>query len=167
MLNFIVSDMNFKLKHIVLLLAIGSLYMACVKKKKYSLSPEIEYKSFFPTGDYSAILTIGFSDGDGDIGKEKEDKSYNLFTTYYYFDTITNKFRAFYDAINKDTLRTPYTVRKPIDDYSGKPISGELSIDMNEYRPTTSHKRIKYVMYLVDNAGNQSNVLTTPEINVP
>ena len=141
---------------------------SCVKKKTYSQNPQIEYKSFTPLlGDTAAELVIGFSDGDGDIGKEKEDKTNNLFMTYYYFDTVTSKFRAFYDAFINDTLRIPYTVRKPIDDYSGKPISGEVAVRINQYRPTKKHKRIKYVVYLLDNANNQSNVLTTPELQVP
>lgn len=150
-----------------MLLFAGFCWHSCVKKKDYSLKPEIEFKSFNPTGDYSGIMVIGFSDGDGDIGKEKEDATYNLFTTYYYFDSLTSKFTAFYDNFNKDTLRTPYTIRKPSDDYKGKPISGEAAIEMNQYRHSVTVKKLKYVIYIVDNAGNQSNVLTTPELIVP
>jgi len=140
--------------------------MPPTKLKTFSQTPVIEYKSFNPLlGDTAADLVITFSDGDGDIGKEKEDKANNLFMTYYYFDGT--KFRAFFDSFNNDTLRIPYTIRKPIDDYEGKPISGEVAVKLNQYRPTKTHKRIKYVMYMLDNANHKSNVLTTPELQVP
>jgi hypothetical protein len=77
------------------------------------------------------------------------------------------KFRAIYDDINSDTLRTPYTIRKPSDDYSHASIKGELAISMTKYRASVLHKRIKYVMYLTDNAGNRSNIIVTPELAVP
>ena len=157
-----------KIKYFLITAIFFASVFACVKKKTFSQNPEIEFKSFtLLLGDTAAELVIGFSDGDGDIGKEKEDKTNNFFMTYYYFDTVTAKFRAWYDTFNNDTLRIPYTIRKPADDYTGKPISGEVAVRINQYRPTKKHKRIKYVMYLLDNANNKSNILTTPELLVP
>lgn len=157
-----------KIKYFLMITALMGCFYTCVKKKTFSQSPQIEYKSFTPlVGDTAADLVIGFSDGDGDIGKEKEDKTINLFITYYYFDTLKGTFHAFFSPFTNDTVRIPYTVRKPIDDYEGKPISGEVAVKINQYRPTKTHKRIKYVMYLVDNGNHQSNILTTPELQVP
>ena len=157
-----------KIKYILIAAGLTACFFNCVKKKNFSKSPEIDYKSFTPLlGDTAANLVIGFSDGDGDIGKEKEDKTYNMFITYYYFRADSNRFMAFYDAFANDTVRIQYTIRKPIDDYNGKPITGEVAVKINQYRPTKTHKRIKYVVYVLDNANNQSNVLTTPELQVP
>ena len=140
-----------KIKYSLMIVGLIACLYACVKKKTYSQSPQIEFKSFTPLlGDTAAELVIGFSDGDGDIGKDKEDKTINLFMTYYYFDTVTNNFHAFYNAFTLDTTRIPYIVRKPIDDYNGKPISGEVAVKINQYRPTKKHKRIKYVLYMLD-----------------
>jgi hypothetical protein len=140
----------------------------CVKKKNYSQNPEIEFKSFTPLfGDTVAVLVIGFKDGDGDIGKEKEDKTNNLFITYNYFDTDSNKFVPFWDNLNNAYFKIPYTVRKPNDDYSNKSIDGEVAVKINQYRPSKKHKKIKYVIYLLDNSNNRSNILTTPEFIVP
>lgn len=168
MLNFIGNKMFRKIKYALLLAGLLSCFYACVKKKTFSQNPQIDFISFTPLlGDTAADLVISFSDGDGDIGKEKEDKANNLFITYYYFNTTLNKFTAFYDPFINDTVRIPYTIRKPVDDYNGKPISGEVAVRINQYRPTKTHKKIKYVMYMFDNANNQSNVLTTPELLVP
>lgn len=154
----------FKLLFLAFLIA--GLY-ACVKKTNYPTSPVITYKDFIPFPGDSAILEIKFTDGDGDIGVKENDTTKTLFFTYYYKDTITQKYTAYYSALFNDTLRTGYIVKSPSDEYSGKPISGEISIDVQQYRHSKKIKNIKYVMYLLDRAGNKSNVLTTPEIHVP
>jgi hypothetical protein len=157
-----------KIKYVLIITAIAGFFFACVKKQSFSQSPEITYKSFTPDGlTDTANLVIGFSDGDGDIGKDKEDKTNNLFYTFYFYDTVTKVFRADYSNTFNDTIRIPYTVRKPTDDYSGKPISGEIAIKINGYRGSKTRKRIKYVLYMFDNANHKSNVLTTPEIQAP
>lgn len=157
-----------KIKYFLAAVVILGCVFACVKKKSFSQSPEIEFKSFTPYGNTdTADLVIGFSDGDGDIGKEKESKDYNLFMTYYYFNADSNRFTAFYSSFINDTLRLPYTIRKPVDDYNGKPISGEVAVKINGYRASKTHKRIKYVLYMLDNADHRSNLLSTPELNVP
>jgi hypothetical protein len=157
-----------KIKYLIFFTVVITGFNSCVKKKNYQKNPVLEYKSFTPLlGDTAANLVIGFTDGNGDIGKEQEDKTNNLFMTYYYFDATSNKFVAIYDPFIKDTTRIPYTIRKPSDDYNGKSISGEIAVRINQYRPSKTQKRIKYVMYLIDNAGNKSNILSTPELIVP
>ena len=145
---------------------VAALY-SCVKKTTYPTTPEISYKDFFPYEGDSADLQIKFKDGDGDIGVTNEsDSTKTLFYTYYYKDTITQKYRAYYSALFNDTLRTGYIVRIPTDDYSGKPISGEINVRLQQFRHSKKIKNVKYVLYLLDRAGNRSNLLTTPEISV-
>ncbi len=157
-----------KIKHLLLIPALIAGVYACVKKKTFSQKPEIEYKNFlpFPTGD-SCDMVIGFSDGDGDIGKAQEDKTYNLYMIYYYKDTITQKFRLFYDATINDSVRTGYTIRKPTDSYEGKSISGEVSVRIPKFRHSKKVKTFEYVIYMFDNKGNKSNVVTTPVLTFP
>lgn len=159
--------MKLKIKHILLLVAATALYPACVKKKSYSQSPEIEFKSFVPFAGDTADFTITFSDGDGDIGKAQEDQTKNMFMTYYYLDTLTGKYVAKYDFNNSDTVRLDYIIRKPKDEYTGKPISGEVLVRINEYRHSKKVKKLKYVVYIVDNANHKSNILTTPALDAP
>ena len=149
----------------VAILAIGA--YACVKKKNYPTTPAIEYKEFIPYQGDTADLVIKFTDGDGDIGVSSGSSDQNLFVTYYYKDAITGKYTAYYSPIESDTLRTGYIVRAPTDTYKGKPISGEFSIRLQQYRHTSAVKQLKYVIVMYDNAGNKSNILTTDEITVP
>lgn len=140
---------------------------ACVKKTNYPTSPVIEYQDFIPLVGDSAHLQIKFTDGDGDIGVKENDTTRSLFFTYYYKDTVTQKYVAYYSALFNDTLRTSYIVKSPTETYIGKPISGELSVNIQQYRHSKKIKNIKYVIYLLDRAGNKSNVVTSPEITVP
>jgi hypothetical protein len=156
--------MKLNYKYLFLCLTALLVYSACVKKKVYSQSPEIEYKDFYPFQVDSADLVIGFSDGDGDIGSDGER---NLFITYYYKDSVTGKYTGYYDATNNDTTRFTYAVKKPTDNYNGKSISGEVAVTLESYRHSKKAKNIKYTIYLVDQAGHRSNVVTTPEIVVP
>ncbi len=140
---------------------------SCVKKTTYPKDPQIEYKDFFPFAGDSGEIQIKFTDGDGNIGAQEEDTTRNLFVTYYYLDTITNAYTGFYDTNFNDTLRTGYVVRAPADSYEGKPISGEVSVRLQQYRHSKKIKNVKYVIYLFDKEGNKSNVVTTPELSVP
>lgn len=140
---------------------------SCIKKKTYPVAPEIEYKEFIPYQGDTADLVIKFTDGDGDIGGSETSATENLFVTYYYKDAVTGKYVAYYSPMLNDTVRTGYIVRSPTDSYKGKPISGEYSVRLQQYRHTTAVKQLKYVIVMYDNAGNKSNVLTTDEITVP
>ncbi len=154
-------------KYLFLCGVLGIFTYGCVKKKSYDTTPEIEYKDFFPFVGDSADLQIKFTDGDGDIGVSSSDSAQTLFITYYYKDTVTLKYIGYYSPFLNDTLRTGYVIRAPKDSYQGKPISGELSVRLQQFRHSHKIKHVKYVIYLLDKKGNKSLPLTTPEINVP
>lgn len=140
---------------------------SCVKKKTYPTTPEIEYKAFYTSAGDTADMVIKFTDGDGDIGVSNTDSTQTLFMTYYYKDTVTQKYRAYFSTTLNDTLRTGYVVRSPTDSYKGKPISGEFSVRLQQYRHSRKIKHIKYVIVLYDNQGHKSLPITTDEITVP
>lgn len=152
----------------LLLITVGAAFLwACVKKTTYPTVPEIEYKAFFPYVGDSADIQIRFTDGDGDIGVEESDSTRTFWVTYYYRDTITNKYVGYYRPLFNDTLRTGYIIKSPSDAYKGKPISGEISVRLQQFRHSKKIKNVKYVIYLFDAAGNRSNIITSPEISVP
>jgi hypothetical protein len=155
------------LAYILITLLSGLVLYSCVKKNNYPKTPEIEYKDFFPyTGD-SADIQIKFTDGDGDIGVGDGDTTQTLFITYYYLDTVSSKYVAYYSPFLNDTLRTGYIVKAPNDSYQGKPISGEVNARLQQYRHSKKIKHVKYVIYMYDKSGNKSNIVSTPEITVP
>ena len=154
-------------KYLFLLVVVGLGTYSCIKKKTYPSAPEIEYKEFTPYVGDTADLVIKFTDGDGDIGVASGSSTQNLFVTYYYFNADSGRFTAYYSSALGDTVRNGYIVTAPTTSYYGKPISGEFSVRLQQYRHSMTVKRLKYVVTLEDNAGNKSKPLTTPEINVP
>ena len=143
---------------------------SCVKKTTYPTTPSIEYKDFIPYVGDSADLKVSFTDGDGDIGVQENDSTRNFWYTYYYLDSASNKYKA-YSMVNLntgliDTLRSGYIIKAPSDSYKGKPISGEISVRLQKFRHKKQVKNVKYVFYLFDEAGNKSNVVTSPAITV-
>jgi hypothetical protein len=154
------------IKYILIFTVLISGSYSCVKKKTYEQSPQIEFKDFILFAGDSADMVISFSDGDGDIGKVAGDSTQNLWMNYYYKDA-TGKYRLYYNASINDSVRTGYIIRKPSDNYEGKPITGEVAVRIGKYRHSTTVKALKYVIYMYDNKGNRSNVITTPELLVP
>lgn len=154
-------------KYLLFFSIVGAIVFACVKKTTYPTTPEIEYQAFYPYVGDSADIQIKFKDGDGDIGGSETDSTRNFWVTYYYKDTVTNKYTAYYIQQDNDTLRTGYTIKSPSAAFKGKPISGEVNVRLQQLRHSKKIKNIKYVIYLFDQSGNKSNVITTPEINVP
>ncbi len=153
---------------ILILASIVIASFSCVKKKKFATTPEIEYKDFLLVDDQSAYLQVKFTDGDGNIFAKDGDTTKNFYYTYYYKDTVTQKYIAYYSDIFQDTLRVGYIVKTPTDvTFKGTPISGDISIKLQQYRHAKKIKNIKYTMYLIDQDGNKSNVITSPEISVP
>lgn len=155
-------------KYLLITIAISIVTYGCVKKTSYPTIPEIEYQAFYPYIGDSADLQIKFIDGDGDIGAGQTDSVKNFYYTYYYKDSVDNKYKAYFDNFTNDTLRTSYTIKAPDSgNYNGKPISGEISIRLQQFRHIAQIKQVKYVFYLIDGAGNKSNIVSSPEISVP
>ena len=136
----------------LLLIIFGSIVFACVKKTSYPNVPVIEYKNFLPYV--------------GDIGVGESDSTRTFWVTYYYKDTITNNYVGYYRPLFNDTLRTGYIIKSPTDSYKGKPISGEVSVRLQQLRHSRRIKNVKYVIFLYDEAGNRSNIITSPELTV-
>ncbi|MES2515334.1 MAG: hypothetical protein V4580_14370 [Bacteroidota bacterium] len=153
-------------KYLLLTAVIAIVAYGCVKKTTYPTTPTIEYKGFNAFYGDSADLQITFKDGDGDIGVGENDATPTFFYTYYYKDTATNNYIAYFRPLFNDTLRIGYNVKSPSDSYKGKPINGEMSIRLQASRHDTWVKHVKYVFYLLDASGNKSNVVTSPEITL-
>ncbi len=153
-------------KYLLIIIAGAFITYACVKKTTYPTSPTIDYRDFIPYEGDSADLKISFTDGDGDIGVSENDSTRTFWYTYYYLDTLQNKYVGYYRPLFNDTLRLGYIIKAPADSYKGKPISGEISVRLQQFRHIKKVKNVKYVFYLFDEAGNKSNVVTSPEIVV-
>lgn len=152
------------IKHLFVIIFFLTL-TACVKKPNYSKVPQISFKSFNVLTKDSAILTINFSDGDGDLGGGNGQG--NIFFTYYFWDNDSSKYDLYRDTTFLQDTIDARAFPSPSDAYKGKPISGEIAVILTYFRPDYTIKKLKMSVYIRDNADNKSNVIQTPDIYAP
>lgn len=176
-------------RNIILISLLGLLYSSCAKKENYPDVPVISYNSFNyytsvpPTSD-SAILTINFTDGNGDIGypSGETEAPPDLYITplIYYYTTKT--YRPV-PTTNGDTVPYSYTIPTITPTGNDKELSGLIKINMGNFiyinidqvflkdtilKDTMADPTMmKFRVWMFDRAGNKSNVLITPVQNVP
>ncbi|MBI2721225.1 MAG: hypothetical protein HYX39_03510 [Bacteroidetes bacterium] len=144
-------------------------FISCAPKQRNSRIPSIVYKDFKAykvNGSDTAVMIIAYADGDGDIFRDNN-SSPNFIGTFYYLNSATKQFTPLIDIVTKDTARITQTILQPKDNsYKGKSVQGEMFIPFNPFRSGDSVKTFKYTLFMVDQAGNKSNVITTPVYNI-
>ena len=162
---------NYKYAFFVLL--IGALYCTgCINAPNYSDSPEIEFISFTnltmnqaPLNSDTTILSLKFTDGDGDIGFEMGTPGENIFIIDNRTNEIFDRFRApaippqganngVSGEINMVLLNT-CCVFPPQD-----------SIPNCESPDQFPTNELTFTVYIQDRAGNRSNEIVTPAITL-
>lgn len=120
------------------------------------------------SGIDNATLTIGYEDGDGDIFRDKTLNGPNVIGTFYYLNSGTKTFMPIFpDPITLDTFRITQTVIQPKDgDYKGKSVQGTIFLPWAPFRSGDSVKVFKYTLFVQDESGHRSNVITTPVFTV-
>ncbi|GAB3824163.1 hypothetical protein GCM10028821_02820 [Hymenobacter jeollabukensis] len=171
-------------------LAVG----ACESAPTYPDEPSIEFKNIRAERDTPAnggtpsnriFITIGYKDGNGDLGLSAADKDtppFNSSTSDYRFNYHVKLY-----WYNTNYLRfEEYVYPNPALTYNGtfarmleetakpQPIRGDLTyepgkgdgfpINYPEFRPGN---RVKFDIYIYDRALHKSNVITTEELVLP
>lgn len=144
--------MKFKFIYIIIFF----LAIASCKKDDSTISdiPAIEFVSVTPAAvvEYQDKLTftISYIDGNGDLG-ENSSTVKNLFLT---------------DSRNNVTYK--YRVQQLAPDGASIAIKGNLSVELNNTGITdgSNSQTFTYSIYVVDRAGNQSNIVTSTPVVV-
>lgn len=161
-----------------------ALTTACEDAPDYPDEPSIEFKGIraqreTPTDGNTAFnrifVTIGYKDGDGDLGLSDSDikappfnaapYNFNYYITMYVFDGTSFKKHLTFDSFFQRMLT---------EDQKPQPIRGDLSFEVNksngftvtypEYRPGN---RVKFEIQIIDRALHKSNIITTDELVLP
>ncbi len=143
----------------------GLLMTSCVKPPDYPTEPTIGFVSVGRTtlkqDVDTTLVTISFTDGDGDLGVSDTDPT----TNYIITDTRTG-FQEFY--------KIPLISQQGV----GNGISGEISVELRAQCciPTTGvpclpnpgqmPEDIIYTIQITDRAGNASNIVDLPPITL-
>ena len=133
---------------------------ACLKVDKFPDKPELTSIDFQVQPDSSGILTVGFTDGDGDIGTDDTTRK-SLFVRY--FEWRDGKWVF---AGNETTF---FFLKRIEPEGRVKSLEGELEVALKPtyYNPITPYDTLKYTVQLIDRAGNESNVVETAPILKP
>ena len=167
---------------LILLCIIGM--AACQKKVEYPIEPVISYQglAYVMNADSTltgeVVLSIGYTDGDGDLGLDDADTLYpfgprdphyyNLIIDYLKWDGHTfvetpllswNQQTQSYDTISFNAR-----FKRLVFNDEEKAISGTIDYTMMVYNPLSPTDTVKFRVHLIDRALHESNTIETNSI---
>ena len=142
---------------------------SCVKPKTKDPTPIIEFRELYHvqksefTGQDTAVMLLGYEDGDGDIFLDNSAQGPNVSFIPFFYNATTGKFDIEIDIQTNDTFRINSFILQPDNGYyKGKSIKGEIFIPMSQFRPNDQVKMIKFTGYVIDVKGHKSNIVASP-----
>jgi hypothetical protein len=147
----------------LILFASINIFTTCERHEvKFPDEPAISFRSFTVDGT-AAQLTISYTDGDGDLGFV-EGQNLDEFNMYLTYHELTDTGWTIVE------LDPPFNYRIPslTPDGQNQSIKGDITIDLTPayYNPITNPAQVYYEVVLNDRAGNESNKISTPIIDV-
>jgi hypothetical protein len=153
---------------------------SCSKELDYSIIPAIEFKDLqvFKNAngrDQYIKMTIGYIDGDGDLGLKQSDTFppyhqesnyyYNMFIDYYEY--VDGKFIQVRPEVSGipigDTIRFLYRFPYLSPATGSKALKGEIEWTSDQI-PVIKSNTVRFSVYIYDRALNKSNKVITPPI---
>ena len=181
-IKYFIPEMHISktLKGIAILLILWNSYGCKKTIGPFSPVPSLNYVNHTvfvgPNGNDSIItLNLSFTDGDGDIGLDKNDTlpPFNLGSEYFFNlhvyvkEIVDGKKQFIIDPILQDEV--VFHSRIPVITPKGKEkaIDGTISADINtDFAPGNTSDSVVFELYIYDKALNKSNVVETPVISI-
>ena len=158
---------------------------ACQEKVEYPIEPRITYEGLAYVIDADSTLTgevvlsIGYTDGDGDLGLDDADTLYpfgpndphyyNLIIDYLKWDGTqfveTPLLSWNQQSQSYDTVSFNARFKRLVFYDEVKPISGTIDYKMMVYNPLAPDDIIKFKIHLLDRALHESNIIVTEDIH--
>jgi hypothetical protein len=142
---------------------------SCEPEDNISDIPAVRFKSIegpyqVATGTityYGATLKFNFSDGNSDFGVDMTSRPAD---TINFFMIPFQKLNGAYDSVDAEIYGRKYTIKRVEKlDRNGESVKGEISVDI-QYLLLPPFDTMKYDFYIVDRAGNKSNIESTTDI---
>ena len=103
----------------------------------------------------TAVLVIGYSDGDGDLFVDNSSNDANMVVISKYYNADSSKFLI--ANVDSKKLKQPENGY-----YKGKAVQGEIWVPLREYRANDNIKIIKFELFMTDMKKNKSNTVSSP-----
>jgi hypothetical protein len=166
--------MKSRLLPIPVLLFLLLFILACKKKASYPVQPILQFKDFRAMND-SGVISVNFTDGDGDIGlyDSEVNSPYDFNSGNYYNFNI-----AYFEKddqlgwvpgtdLNGDSIVFQYRIKPFTDLKKSTPLKGiiQTTIEPSYYNPLSAQSdTIMFKIQLVDRALNKSAWAESNEI---
>lgn len=146
-----------------------ALLVSCVEKEQYPLEPVIKYAGFMVDTtaqgyDSLGIVTITYTDGDGDLGLDSTDTVEPYL--YNYFFTFKEMKNGILQPVELPDPAVNFNARIPILTPTGKNknISGEIvrTLELYQAWDALSSDTIGFEIYIMDRALHVSNIVESP-----
>lgn len=171
--------MKDKVKRYYIFIGIILLFIcSCERPPNYDKTPKIQFKSVEKSiiiGDLSlskqdsVVITLGFQDGDGDLGMSTDKVGTNPYVDFYkrnYHATLYKRVKGIYqEVVDLDGNSIEYGgVFPPLVDQEG-PIDGDLNyhilISHNNAQILEAFDTLRFEIFVIDRDLNQSNTVVT------
>ena len=174
-----------KPRNILLTLLTLVALVACQEKMEYPVEPHITYNglAYVINADSTltgeVVLSIGYTDGDGDLGLDDADTIYpfgandphyyNLIIDYLKWDGAnfveTPLLSWNQQSQSYDTVSFNARFKRLVFDDEVKPIKGTIDYKMTAYNPLSPTDTVKFRVRLIDRALHESNSIETEIIH--
>lgn len=171
-------------KILTVLFAVLFALAACQKKPEYPIEPKITYEglAYVMNADSTlsgdVILSIGYTDGDGDLGLDDADTLYpfgpndphyyNLLIDYLKWDgssfVETPLLNWNQQTQSYDTVSFNARFKRLVFNDEEEAISGIIEYRMTVFNPLSPNDTIKFRAHIIDRALHESNAIETDAI---
>lgn len=133
-------------------------FSSCEKEKDFPDEPTLTVREFTKVNPNYALWRLGFTDGDGDIGVRTDRDKDNFIVTIFRIDT----------GVPTELNATNYRIPVVDNIRTSNGIEGEFRFDIEnlDLFRIENIDSVVYEAYVIDRAGNESNVVRTPEFSV-
>jgi hypothetical protein len=153
-----------------LILSLG-IMVACQEKVEYPVEPKITYEGLTYLMDADStltgevILSIGYTDGDGDLGLDDADTLYPFGPKDpHYYNLIIDYLRWDGTHFVTDTINFNVRFKRLLFNNEVKAISGTIDNTIMLLNPFAPDDTVKLKAHIIDRALHESNTIETDPI---
>ena len=161
-----------KLKTVAPLLAVVLALSSCQEKLDFPIEPQITYEGFQYLMDADStltgegILSIGYTDGDGDLGLDDADTTYPFgLGDPFYYNLLIDYFRWDGSQFVADTIHFNARFKRLTAGEDPQSILGTINYRMMLRNPLHPDDTVQLQIRIVDRAQHISNTVTTEPIH--
>lgn len=158
-------------KSITLLILILIVLASCQEKVEYPIEPSITYEGITYLMDADStltgkvILSIGYTDGDGDLGLDDADTLYPFGPNDpHYYNLIIDYLRWDGTHFVTDTINFNVRFKRLLFNNEVKAISGTIDNTIMLLNPFAPDDTVKLKAHIIDRALHESNTIETDPI---